>query len=147
MIAAGKTAVRREVIMRTVLFTLIAILGITTIGQARQPETVSLRAGQQKRVAKGELTLKFISVEEDSRCPEKAVCVWAGNAKIKVKIGFPGGDSKTVFLNTNMGPQGDQMGGWAINLTGLTNPSVKRPVNKNAQKAYTATFSISRLTR
>ena len=78
-----------EVIMKRMLLTLFTIVGLSAVVLANRPEIVSLRAGQQKRVAKGELIVKFISVEEDSRCPKDAQCVWSGNAKVKVQIGYP----------------------------------------------------------
>ena len=121
------------------LFT-IACLAATAL--ASKPEVISLKAGQQKRAGRGEITIKFLSVEEDSRCPEKAMCVWQGNARIGVRIGFRGGESKTVVMNSDMGPKGDQIGGWAINLTSLT------PAGKNIPHSrYRATFTITRMTR
>ena len=131
--------------MKRMLLTLLVIAGLSAVALARNPEIVSLRVGQQKNAGKGAVTVKFLSVEEDSRCPDGAQCVWAGNAKIKVKIGFAGGDSKIVEMNTSMGPKGDQLSGWAINLTSLTpKPSTSA---KMAAPRYTATFSISKLSR
>src|SRR4051812_41745086 len=128
--------------MKTIVLTLFTITCLAITALARDPEVFSLKAGQQKRAAKGELTVKFLSVEEDSRCPPKAMCVWQGNARIKVRIGFRGGESKIVEMNSDMGPKGDQMGGWAVNLTSLT------PAGKNIPHSrYRATFTISRMTR
>jgi hypothetical protein len=49
-----------------------------------------------------------------------------------------------VSMNTNMGPKGDQIGGWAVNLTSLT--PAKRAGSKT-RLPYTATFSITKMTR
>jgi hypothetical protein len=136
---------RLRFIMKRMLLTLLTIVGLSAVVLANRPEIVSLRAGQQKRAGKGEIIVKFISVEEDSRCPQGTQCVWAGNAKVKVQLSFPKGISKTVVMNTDLGPKGDQLGGWAINLTSLT-PLPTKSAKMGAPR-YTATFSITRLSR
>ena len=55
-------AISKEVIMKTMLLTLIAILGIAAIASASTPETLTLRRGQQKTSARSEITIKFVSV-------------------------------------------------------------------------------------
>jgi len=130
--------------MKTRFLTVLIVLSFATVAFAHKPEIVTLHAGQQKKAGRGEITIKFLSVEEDSRCPDGAACVWAGNAKVKVKIGYRKGDAKIFEMNTNMGPKGDQFGGWAIDLTSLT--PAKRAGAKT-RLPYTATFSVTRLTR
>jgi hypothetical protein len=109
------------------------------------PETVVLKSGQKKSTVNGGFSIKFVSVTEDSRCPVDADCIWAGNAKVHVKITDRHGGSKTMVMNTTMGPKGDQYNGWAINLTELS-PAPKSGT-KIKQTAYKATFSVSGLTR
>ena len=130
--------------MKTTILTLITILGLAGAAMAFQTDTVSIKSGQRKSVRNGEFTIKFVSVTEDSRCPVDANCIWAGNAKVQVKITGARG-SKTMVMNTNAGPTGDQFDGWAIYLTELT-PAPKSS-SKIKPKAYKATFSIKRLTR
>ena len=134
--------------MKTLLLALVAILsiGTTTIASQNRPETLrhetfSVRYGNQKRIARGELTMRFITVMEDSRCPVGVNCVWAGNAKIKVKVTDRRGHSKVMELNTNGEPRGEQFGRYAINLVSLT--PEPRQNSKPARSRYTATFSIS----
>ena len=130
--------------MKRMFLTLITIVGLSAAVLAYKPETVTVKNGQKKSAVGGELSIKFVSVTEDSRCPVDANCIWAGNAKVHVKITDRRG-SKTMVMNTTMGPTGDQYNGWAINLTELT-PGPKSSVAIK-QKAYKATFSITRLTR
>ncbi len=130
--------------MKKMLLALITIIGLSAAVLAYKPETVTLKSGQKRAVAGGEFSIKFISVTEDSRCPVDANCIWAGNAKVHVKIADSRG-SKTMVMNTTMGPKGDQHNGWAIYLTELT-PAPKSGAAIK-QKAYKATFSIQRLTR
>lgn len=131
--------------MKKMLITLMMILGLVMIASAAGNETVIVKRGQQKTAAKGEITIKFVSVTEDSRCPVDANCIWAGNAAVQVKVTTRGRGTKMMTMNTNSGPQGDQFNGWAINLTSLT-PAPKSTKATNP-KSYTATFSIQRLTR
>ena len=131
--------------MKRVFFTVITIIGLSAAVLAYKPETVTVKQGQKKSAPNGEFNIKFISVTEDSRCPVDANCVWAGNAKVSVKITDKNGVSKTMVMNTTMGPQGDQYRGWAIYLTELS-PAPKSGTAIK-QKAYKATFSIQRLTR
>lgn len=131
--------------MRIVILTLIAILAMTTITSAAKPEKFTLRPGQQKRAAKGELRVKFISVVEDSRCPVGVDCVWAGNAQIKVIATDERGQSKEMIINTTMGPQGDQFAGYAINLVSLTPQPTSK--GKAPDSRYRATFTVARLYR
>ena len=130
--------------MKTKILTIFAVLSFATAAFAQKPEIVTLHAGQQKKAGRGEIMIKFLSVEEDSRCPDGAACVWAGNAKVKVKIGYRKGDARIFTFNTTMGPKGDQFAGWAIDLTSLT--PAKRAGAKS-RLPYTATFSVTRLSR
>ena len=129
--------------MKTMILTMILLLGMTAAVSARDPETVTLRGGQQKKAAKSGITIKFVSVVEDTRPDERSMVMRAGNAKIEIRIKDRRG-SKTAFVNTNEGPKGDQYGGYAINLVSLTRP--QDPSKKRAA-AYTAVFSVTRLTR
>lgn len=132
--------------MKTLLLILIAILGLGSITMAQQQETVVvLKRGQQKSVVKGDVILKFVSVIEDSRCPEGVNCVWAGNAKIEVLITDKRGNSKKSIINTTTGPLGDQHNGYAIYLNSLTpHPKGNKAINP---KSYIASFTIRRLSR
>lgn len=128
--------------MKTIFLTAMFILGLAALVPAQKADSITLKRGQQKKAGHNEITIKFVSVMEDSRCPEKAACVWAGNAKIEVLVSDRHG-KKTLTMNTNMGNHGDQYGGWAINLISLT----PKADGKMPQSAYRAVFSIERLTR
>jgi hypothetical protein len=143
--------------MKTLLLTLVAILGIgaTNTSAALEPksfkpdtfksETIALRNGTQRTVARGELTIKFVTVVEDSRCPVDVNCVWAGNAKIQVKVTDHRGRTKIMELNTNAEPKVDQLGRYAISLMNLTpKPTQNR---KHTPSRYNARLSIQRVRR
>jgi hypothetical protein len=128
--------------MKATLFTAILVFGMAMIVPAQKAETLTLKPGQQKRAGQGDIKVRFVSVVEDSRCPEKSACVWAGNAKVRVVVSDRHG-SKTVTMNTTLGNHGDQYGGWAINLVSL---SYKQD-GKMRQSQYRAIFSVERLQR
>jgi len=134
--------------------TLVTILsiGATSIVSAHKqenakPETIksetfALHTGKQKKVARGELTIKFVAVMEDSRCPVGVNCISAGNAKIQVKVTDRRGQTKTMELNTNSRAKGDQFESYTINLVSLT-PKPKQGSNP-ARARYSAEFSVQR---
>lgn len=135
--------------MRTLFLILILTLfsGIfmQVNAQTSKTYTAVLKVGKQKTVTPDKIKIQFLSLVEDSRCPTDAQCVWAGNAKIKVKISNRR-DSQIVEMNTTTGgPLGASFDGYAINLTSLTpKPKSNIRISKNG---YTATFEIRRLTR
>lgn len=112
---------------------------------AQTAQTLNILVGNQKKASRSGLTVKFVSLIEDSRCPDDANCVHAGNARVKVIVSKPGSAPVTFEANTNLGAKGDVYAGYAIYLTNLT-PIPKANVRLN-RNAYTATFSISHLSR
>jgi len=133
--------------MKTLFLSLILslVFGGLVTANAQTGQTVKVKVGKQKKESSSQLTVKFLSLVEDSRCAKGTNCVWEGNAKIKVSV-KQGSDAAEIFeMNTNLGAKGASYGPYAIYLTNLTpTPNANTRINRNA---YTATFSISRLTR
>ena len=134
-------------LMRTLFLALILTLvfGSVITADAQTDSTIKVRVGKQKKFSRSKVNVKFVSLVEDSRCPEGVNCVWAGNAKIKVFVSRGNGEGETFEMNTNLGAKGATFGEYAINLTDLT-PTPKENVRLN-RNSYTATFTIARLTR
>lgn len=130
--------------MKLAIITLISTLFFAMTINAQAPETVSIKAGQRKSASKGRLKIKFLSVEEDSRCPEGVQCIWAGNAKIKISVSGLY-ETKTFELNTNMAPQSVTMDCWAIEIESLL--PAKNAEKATDQKDYVAKLKITRLQR
>ncbi|KXJ98567.1 MAG: hypothetical protein UZ17_ACD001002636 [Acidobacteria bacterium OLB17] len=130
--------------MKLAVLAVISALFFTMSITAQAPETVSIKAGQRKSAVKGRLKIKFLSVEEDSRCPEGANCIWAGNAKIKIAVSGMY-ETKTFELNTNMAPQSVTMDCWAIEIESLL--PAKDAEKATDQKDYVAKLKITRLQR
>jgi len=102
------------------VFVLAIILGLAS-GIYASPQTKSLlvKVDQEKTVSGTRIKVKFIELIEDSRCPVDVNCVWAGNAKIKLRFS-KGSDEEVVELNTTLKPQTIQFGGYRFKLAGLT---------------------------
>ncbi|HEX8369227.1 MAG TPA: hypothetical protein VF604_11855, partial [Pyrinomonadaceae bacterium] len=133
--------------MKTIFLSLILMLvfGSAATAQTLRSQTLRVRVNQQKSLTRNNLTIKFVALVEDSRCPEGTRCVWAGNAQIRVKITDARGRSQVFEMNTNTGVKGASFGGYAVNLTGVEpRPAANIRINRNG---YTATFSINKLTR
>lgn len=135
--------------MKRLLLVLAFVLFSTLMADAQN--TLTLAPGEQKTAssegARGAkpLKIKFLSVLEDSRCPEDVDCIWAGNAKVKIEVYSQRAGTKVFELNTNGGPKGNQLDGFAIEIVGIE-PKLRsdRPV-KNED--YRLTVKVSRLTR
>lgn len=97
--------------MKTILYTLLLCLPLTTLGQGfSQDQTYNLRVGQQ--ISVGEHLLIFQEVSEDSRCPKGTECMWAGRAIVKLSVLVPGKQSKehvAIFGQTKGGEKANML--------------------------------------
>ncbi len=120
------------VITAITLFTVMATL-------AKDPETISVKMGDQKVTTTGKITVKFIEILEDSRCPPNVTCIWAGNAKIKISLKKGRKASKTCELNSGLDPKTVVFEGYDITFVDLRlKPGQKLPGPE------TLTLSISK---
>ena len=75
------------------------------------PNTVSLNRQitlhvNQEAVLEGtRFTITFKGVTEDSRCPDNARCIWAGNAQLVFELSNSGQQPKPATLNTYLDPK------------------------------------------
>lgn len=90
----------------------LAVLLLTFASITAQPgergivldQEFKLKIGESAKASEG-LKIEFDSVTEDSRCPKGVTCVWAGNAKILLKVKKDAGKAADVELNTNINPK------------------------------------------
>lgn len=84
-----------------------ALLVLTVIGcnssptsptEAELSSTLFIRFGETS-AAGPSLRVRFAELAEESRCPRNVVCVWMGNAKIRLDV-ISNGNTATIFLNT-----------------------------------------------
>ncbi|MEO8434623.1 MAG: hypothetical protein ABI596_06985 [Pyrinomonadaceae bacterium] len=101
-----------------------------------------LRLGQSIVVGAERLKINFVSVAEDSRCPEGAQCIWAGNAKIALTLRKGNAKPSSIELNTGVTPQQTSYMGYEIKLTALRpHPKVNAGIDR---KTYVATLIVSK---
>lgn len=102
---------------------------------------VSLRVGEEKSVGGDDFKVKFLSVLEDSRCPEGTNCIWAGNAKVEIEIDGGANGKQKFELNSNMEPREIVFAGRTITIVDLTpRPAENVRIDKNA---YVVTLNVA----
>ena len=129
--------------MRLLIANLLLVLAFAGSSQvsAKQTQDVTVKINTET-AAKGGLKIKFASLVEDSRCPTDTNCVWAGNAKITVRV-TRNGQSKLLTLNTMERGAAPVFAGYRFKLTGLTpEPRSNIRINRNG---YEATIEITKV--
>jgi hypothetical protein len=74
-----------------------------------------IKMGESITLEKGSLTIKFVSLAGDSRCPEGVVCVWMGNAEVILEV-----SKNEIRLNTLLDPTEEVVGDYNIQLRDVT---------------------------
>jgi hypothetical protein len=119
------------------------VLGSGTLpaDAAAHPETLRVQINKEKISAKSKLSVRFVELIEDSRCPVDTNCVWAGNAKIRLVV-KKNGRSHEVSLDTNGPNQAATVEEYSIKLVGLTpEPRSNIRIDRNG---YVATIVVAK---
>lgn len=95
----------------------------------------TLRPGESVRLAGTRSTFTFVAVPEDSRCPPNVQCIWAGNAKLGLRL-----DDTVFAINTTVEPHEAVIKGYRLQLVQLTQRSLNDTVSTN----YSATFRVTK---
>lgn len=95
-----------------------------------------------KEVTSNGLKIAFIELVEDSRCPVDVDCVWAGNAKIKIRV-TKGGKSQVVDLEMVTKGMMPNYGNYRLTLKALS-PELRSNVRVN-RNAYVATIEVTKV--
>lgn len=115
------------------------VLILLLLGSAQQQfelnKEFTVALGQQATLKGEAVTVKFLDVKDDSRCPEGAACVWPGNGRIAITLNISGKEAG-YELNTNLNPKKVAAEGLEIELIRLSPyPKVNTPRDKKAYKA------------
>jgi hypothetical protein len=78
--------------------------------------TVDLKLGETAAVRGTAVTVKFSSVESDSRCPINAVCVWQGDAHIRLQLANERGPLRQADVHTGLDPKSVEFAGITVTL-------------------------------
>ena len=104
-----------------VIFLIMLLTSTTILGQRtiKLNQEFTLKVGQSASSSDSGLKITFASVKEESRCPKGVTCVWAGNAKILIKISKDDSEPTTLELNTNIRPKRASYLGYELSLEKL----------------------------
>ena len=69
------------------LLTTLALLSVLLTACSAPLGGNTLKPGETLTTSQG-ITITFVEVIEDSRCPADAMCVWQGNVKVRIEVGF-----------------------------------------------------------
>lgn len=125
-----------------VVLALFAIFSPLFARQSRKAEVIQLgqefelKINQEATIEGEGLAVAFESVLQDGRCPEGVTCVWAGNAKIKIRLSKQNQTPGAVELNTGVKPKSSSFLDYEIKLVALNpRPKADKPVEPNEYKA------------
>ena len=112
-----------------------------------QADTIVLARGQQVVIADESLTVELVEIN-DSRCPVKVTCIWAGHAAVTLQVGKPGSPAGRVVIGTDapdsMGLPGDaDYEGYSYRLVELERGNTDGTTQ--SVPAQRATIKVSRL--
>lgn len=125
--------------MKALVISLAILLGFT-FALARNVEQIVVKNGQQKVTKSGRITIEFLELIDDSRCPADVNCIWAGVARIKVRLS-KNGKTADVELNTN-DKRTTVFQGYSVTLDDLQ--PRQSTTSKYSPSAYSATLSVSK---
>ncbi len=74
--------------MKNSLLAIIILFSSFAFGQDDAAETpkIAIKVSKGETVVIKGVSIKFVEVVEDSRCPTGVDCIWAGRAKVKVTV-------------------------------------------------------------
>ena len=106
--------------MRTHFFLAMLVATYATqSSDAPLEKDFELRPGQTITITGTGSRVTFEAVVEDSRCPAGVQCIWAGNARVTLRVG-PAGQDTTVSLNTGLEPHAVVLGKLRLELKAVT---------------------------
>ena len=105
-------------------------------------ESFTLAAGERVTLDAVHTTVRFLAVAEDSRCPSRAQCVWAGDGAVVLEIAPANSDAAEDTLHTNpeSGPGAVVLAGYELTLLRL-DPYPDSP-GEIGPDEYTATLAL-----
>jgi hypothetical protein len=130
------------------LLTLVCLLGMTACDGLPEGPTVSLderftlSVGSVARVESAQVRLEFVEVSGDSRCPADAICIWGGDAVVRLRA-TAGTTGTTLDLHTgDLARASATIQGLRVELKELQPyPFSSRTI---AQGDYRATLTVTR---
>lgn len=111
------------------------------IVQLNQP--FQLKVDQVAQVSSDNVQLKFLEVQQDSRCPVNVQCIWQGQAKVAISLTRNEQPLGNLTLETSVDgqPIAQSVNGYSIKLVKVSpQPKANQPID---QSDYHATFILT----
>jgi len=86
--------------MKYLLIVMLILFPMVTNAQNDQadPPKIAIKVPLDNSVTIKGITVKFIEVVEDSRCPKDVNCIWAGRAIVKVEVDAKGKKREEILI-------------------------------------------------
>jgi hypothetical protein len=117
------------------IFTAIALLISTACGkpaplEARLDVEFTLSPGQMANIATENLSLKFVELVSDSRCPTGATCIWAGEASCLLEITTAQSTYQKVLTQSGGSVSKSVVGDYEISFAVEPYPEMGKQIDK-----------------
>lgn len=110
-----------------------------SFGEGQVGEELFLGPGESATVQ--DLTIRFVEVAEDSRCPLGVSCVWEGNARVVLETVYQGVE-RAVALNTVSESRSAVVGPYTIDLLRLDPYPDQHTLNGIPAEWYRVTLQV-----
>ena len=82
------------------------------------PDTLEIPVGTEHPADGGRIAVRFLARLTESRCPANAMCVWQGDASVRLRVRVGTKTAETV-LHTGVDPGSFTFEGYVISIVGL----------------------------
>lgn len=129
-------------------FTIAAVHAQSSTGgsvPAELDKPFELKVGQQAAIAPENIVIGFLNVTEDSRCPSDVVCIWQGQASIRVSAEVNGTDAGQFVLTIGANVKSATFAGgqYSVRMEALDPYPVSTSTKGNGTSEYVATLVVS----
>ncbi len=124
------------------MFAVMIVAGTAMNTSAQSKTDISIKFGEDKKVCETEISIAFVELVEDSRCPTGVNCIQAGNAVIRFKIVWRTGEEQTFTLETARSDEKFDFRGYEVNLISV-DPYPKAETEV-AKENYSARISVTK---
>jgi hypothetical protein len=121
-----------------------AAAGVAVAVPAELDKPFKLKIGQQAAIDSEKIAISLLNVTQDSRCPADVVCVWQGQASVKISAEVNGTYAGQFVLTIGGSEKSATLGGgkYSVRMASLE----PHPVSTNQTKPedYVATLVVSK---
>ena len=82
-------------------------------------DTLHIALGAERVADGGRLAIRFLERVSDDRCPANAICIWAGDARVRLAV-RSGGSSTESVIGMNLEPKAIIVAGYRITVAELS---------------------------